>query len=148
MNQEKYLLDKGMLLLQRREHSARELKYKLSRYCSDSALVENTLLELQNRGYLSNQRFTENYTHARASRGFGMIRIALELKEKGVSAEQIDQTFRQLNYDWVGMANAVREKRFGLEIPNDQTEKWQQIKFLQYRGFTQEQINQVFSLFC
>ena len=42
------------------------------------------------------------------------------------------------------MARSVREKKFGPERPADYRERARQSRFLQYRGFTGEQIQSAF----
>jgi regulatory protein len=64
----------------------------------------------------------------------------MELEAKGIDVNIIlpflsDKAF------WGNLAAIVREKRFGKIIPTDYKEKAKQIRFLQYRGFTIEQIN-------
>ena len=69
------------------------------------------------------------------NRGFGPLRIKVELNQKGISNPKIG-----VNEEiWFDVARRVREKKFGLEIP-DGLEKIKQMKFLKYKGFTSEQI--------
>ena len=44
--------------------------------------------------------------------------------------------------DWPELARAVREKRFGAGAPADFRERARQARFLQYRGFTADQVRQ------
>jgi regulatory protein len=49
-----------------------------------------------------------------------------------------------VSFDWFESSKAVRVKRFGDPLPADWTDKQKQMRFLQYRGFTQEQIKYAF----
>jgi regulatory protein len=43
--------------------------------------------------------------------------------------------------DWESHAKNVRRRKFGAEEPRDFREKARQMRFLEYRGFTHDQIN-------
>jgi regulatory protein len=62
------------------------------------------------------------------------------MKRKGVSAELIRTHVDEADEDWVALAIQVRSKRFGNSPPVVFREKARQARFLQYRGFTTEQI--------
>ena len=82
--------------------------------------------------------------HHRISRGYGPTRIRQELQERGITNELVETTFEIMDEDWIENLKAVREKKFGEALPNDYKEKMKQSRFLQYRGFTSEQINRLF----
>jgi regulatory protein len=42
--------------------------------------------------------------------------------------------------DWVAVAREARRRRFGVSPPGDYPERARQARFLQYRGFSHEQI--------
>ena len=46
---------------------------------------------------------------------------------------------------WLERAREVREKKFGRESPRDFKERSRQMRFLQQRGFTSEQIRGAFN---
>lgn len=127
-------------MLSRREHSIWELKRKLVVRGYQSNLIEAVLVELCRDNLQSDQRFTENYIRSRVEHGFGPHRIAAELRERGVSTELIINCLKQED-QWDSQVIKARNKRFGQVIPSSLKERNQQIRFLQYRGFTQEQIN-------
>lgn len=127
-------------MLSRREHSIWELKRKLVVRGYQSNLIEAVLVELCRDNLQSDQRFTENYIRSRVEHGFGPHRIAAELRERGVSTELIITCLKQED-QWDSRVIKARNKRFGQVIPSSLKERNQQIRFLQYRGFTQEQIN-------
>lgn len=47
--------------------------------------------------------------------------------------------------DWRSRIKRVRDKKFGDQPPESAQEKAKQWRFLQYRGFTSEQINSLFN---
>ena len=105
-----------------------------------------SLLELLIKSKLqSDQRFAESYLHHRSQRGFGSQRIKQELKERGVDARLISTTFEQADINWFSLAASVRCKRFGEKNPANFKDRAKQQRFLQYRGFTHEQITESFN---
>jgi regulatory protein len=68
------------------------------------------------------------------------LRIRVELREKGVAAEAIEAAIDHAATDWVQAAREARRRKFGLSPPGDYRERAKQARFLQYRGFSSEQI--------
>jgi regulatory protein len=68
------------------------------------------------------------------------VRIRMELREKGVAAEAIDEALEAAETDWVLAAREARRRKFGVSSPTDLRERARQARFLQYRGFSSEQI--------
>ena len=131
----------AVAMLARREHSHQELLHKLSSKGHEAALCEQVLQELEAQGLLCDQRYAEAYVRMRANRGYGPVRIRHELREKGVSSIIATAELEQAEVDWLELAREVRKKRFGDAPPVDFAERAKQMRFLQYRGFSQEQIN-------
>jgi regulatory protein len=68
------------------------------------------------------------------------VRIQYELRQRGASDDIIAATVIEDDPDWLERARRVREKRFGKKLPKDIKDKLKQQRFLQYRGFTQQQL--------
>jgi len=141
--QPKEVRRKAMDLLARREHSVAELRRKLLAKGYAQSTVDEQLQKLEQENLLSDQRFTESYTNYRSKKGFGPLRIAQELKEKGVTSALVEEYLDKKD-DWQNIAKEVREKRFGASIPKDYKDKTRQLRFMQYRGFSQEQLRFLF----
>jgi len=134
----------ALRLLARREHSVLELRRKLEQKGFVEAQIEPCLEALQAEHLLSDSRFAEAYLRMRTGRGYGPVRIRHELAERGVAGEIIDTAMQEADTDWDALAGTVRRKRFGTAAPlNDFRERARQARFLQYRGFTAEQIRDV-----
>ncbi len=132
-------------LLARREHSVSELRNKLQQYDHQQNEIEKTLKWLETNDLQSDQRFTQSYLRHRSQRGCGELRIKQELKQRGVNDTLIAEAFKSAEIDWFALAVAVRCKRFGEQVPADFKERAKQLRFLQYRGFTHEQITESFN---
>jgi regulatory protein len=133
---------RAVQLLARREHSADELRQKLAQQSHQSSDIDQAIDKLMSSGLQSDHRFAENYIRSRCNRGYGELRIKQELKQKGLSADLIEEGLNVIEVDWFTLASAARCKRFGEQIPVDLKERAKQQRFLQYRGFTHEQINE------
>ena len=107
--------------------------------------VDRVVTELDRDGSLSDQRFTDSYIYHRVQRGYGPLRIRQELLERGVSEEIISAAMEHGAIDWMACLAAVSAKKFGKSVPADFTERARQSRFLQYRGFTPDQIRRLFN---
>ncbi len=131
-----------MDLLSRREHSAKELRHKLELRSFEPGHIDAALEYLTSKGLLNEQRFVECYVHSRIQRGYGSVRIRAELRERGVDSADWSP---DEGIDWFELALNARQKRFGTRSPIDFKERAKQMRFLQQRGFTGEQISAAFT---
>lgn len=134
----------GMELLARREHSFRELISKLCRRYPDmTEVVESVVKQLSADGLQSDLRFLEAYVSMRKRKGYGPHRIIAELKERGIDRDMIASELDSHQHSWFDQARKVRLKKFmgsDTDINSDLKFKAKQIRFLQYRGFSQNHI--------
>lgn len=133
-----------MNLLARREHSTRQLRRKLRARGMEGAVVDDTLAALAEDRLLSDERFIESLVRSRIAKGYGPLRIQAELREHGIGDEQIGNAVDVDAGFWRDGIIDVRRKRFGAAPPADLNERAKQMRFLQYRGFTSEQIRAAF----
>jgi regulatory protein len=131
-------------LLARREHSELELRQKLHSKGFPAASVEAVIVLLAAQGALSNARFTENYVRCRRQKGYGPVRIRAELNARGIDEDMIEDHLNITDNAWLISLRAVWRKRFKGVVPNDSKTRAQQQRFLQYRGFTLDQIDTIF----
>ena len=135
---------RAMRFLARREYSRAELHAKLLAHATPENNVDAVLDELAKRGWLSDARAAEQIVTARRPR-FGALRIAHELKQKGISDDLISAALPQLKAGELEAAREVWHKKFGA-VPQDAKEKAKQMRFLQSRGFSMEVIFRVLRL--
>lgn len=132
-----------MDLLARREHSIDELRAKLVARKFDVEEVDVVVARLAEEGLVSDERFAEAFVSSRVRKGQGPSRIRLELQRRGVSGGCITTCLDRADIDWNELAREVRIKKFGSGRIADYREWARQAKFLQYRGFTSDQISDV-----
>jgi len=131
-------------LLARREHSARELSAKLHTRGYAPELIAAVLERLVAERLQSDERYTEVYVRQRSDKGYGPERIRAELRERGIDDTLVSARFRQAEeegeVDWYALAAAAYAKKFGGRPIEDIKERAKRQRFMQYRGFTHEQI--------
>lgn len=130
--------DRAMFYLARREHTNQELSRKLLHAGYPGDEIKAVLEELNQRGWLSSQRFAENYVMQKQSK-FGNQKLAYELRQKGVEESVIQEALAGAIETELERAGIVWQKKF-VAAPNSPAETAQQVRFLQSRGFTNETI--------
>jgi regulatory protein len=126
-------------LLARRDFATQDLLARLAARGFDAGTAAGVITELVAEGILNEARYAQNFATWHAARGQGPLRIAAQLKQQGVAPELIDAALDG-PYDWAALASQVRRGRFGPQPPRDWPEQARQARFLQYRGFSMDQI--------
>jgi len=137
------LRQQALKLLARREHSRAELAQKLSATAAKEDIA-TVLDQLETDGLLSDQRMAAAYLRGHAAR-FGLAKLRMNLRAKGVSEELIEQCLAQ---GVEGDAVADSEEERALDVwrrkfsgpPADPRAWAQQARFLQSRGFASDVI--------
>jgi regulatory protein len=127
------------MLLSRRDFCSGELRETLVAQGFEPATVQGVVDEFIERGYLNDERYTEQYVTQHAERGQGPLRIERELVQRGVDAALIEAALAA-GQDWAQRARELRIRRFGLAEPKRWPDKAKQARFLQYRGFSNDHI--------
>jgi regulatory protein len=130
----------ALALLAGRDFGRAELAGRLSGRGYPAGLVAAVVHALVAERLLSEERFTGQFVRQHAARGHGPVRIRMELRERGVADVDIDEALDASAEDWAAIAREARRRRFGPGAPADWHERARQARFLQYRGFSAEQI--------
>lgn len=125
----------AMRLLARTELSVQLLRKKLRNKGFDTDLIDQVLDDLQQRNLLSDERFAEQYFDMRTRKGYGPLRIAAELREKGIHDSLANAVMEQPSSFWRELMDEVLQKKFGTGIGEDYNAVAKQGRFLEYRGF-------------
>ncbi|MGB0545467.1 MAG: regulatory protein RecX [Candidatus Pseudothioglobus sp.] len=138
LTQESKCYSSALKMLMRREHSKLELSQKLQAKGFDIVDVNSSISKLVQQNYQSDDRFSEGFILMRFNQGKGPVKIASELKMRGID------TFDLSIFDWFKLAKEIRQRKFGDASALDYKEMAKQKRFLQSRGFNLDQINQAF----
>lgn len=137
---------RAIKLLTNREHSRLELARKLAARGYPDDAIDAALDGLAADGLLSEARLIEGYVAERLAKGFGPLRIAAELRDKGLSAAAIAPHVDLDDARCLTLMAAARAKRFGPQPPIDRRELAKQARFLEYRGFPAHLIGRLLDL--
>jgi regulatory protein len=129
----------AVTLLARRDYCSTELRARLTSRGFEPETVRATLEELHTRHYLDDERYARQFVDAHARRGHGPVRIRHELAELGLKPELAELALAE-HGEWPALARQVRAQRFGAKSPATWPEKARQARFLQYRGFSNDDI--------
>lgn len=129
----------AMDLLARREHSRQELLDKLCRRF-EQPLAKAAVEGLRADGLQCDRRFAEAYVRQRSQRGYGPLRIRQELRQRGVDDTDVAAAFDNNELDWHVLLADLIERKYGSLAARDIKEKARRQRFLQYRGFSPDQI--------
>jgi len=120
-------------LLSRREHSCLEIKRKLSRKHLELIDLDELCDELKSSGWLCHGRFAEAFIRSKRNKGQGPIKIAHELKQRGLTNDEYQNVLSEYD-DWSELAEQCLNKKFNRTSAN-QLELQKMQRFLAQRGF-------------
>lgn len=133
----------AMDLLAQREHTATELQRKLRIKGFAVDEIAEVIAQLQAQDLQSDARFAQAFVQSRLRHGHGPRRIAMELAQRGVAGELIDQHVWSQPEQWRECLQDVVAKRYGSNATPDMKEKAKRMRFLMQRGFELEDIREV-----
>ncbi|HBT3053624.1 recombination regulator RecX [Klebsiella aerogenes] len=152
------LLDRAIRILAMRDHSEQELRRKLaapvmSKNGPEKLDITPEELEqvvgwcVENR-YLDDQRFVRQFIASRSRKGYGPARIRQELNQKGIGRSDIESAMRECEIDWAALAKEQAQRKYGEPLPSAFTEKVKIQRFLLYRGYLMEDIQEIWRNFA
>jgi regulatory protein len=130
----------ALRLLNRRDYCAAELTTRLVERGTAEPTAASVVADLGRERLVDDVRYAEHYVAWHASRGQGPLRIARELKELGVAGAMVEQAVDGTSAAWRERCQKLRRRRFSDEPPKEWKERARQARFLQYRGFTADQV--------
>lgn len=124
----------------RRDYSQFEIRQKFRAKGFSDSDIESVITDFLEKNLLNDARFAEIYARHRQEKGCGPIRISAELRQRGISDSVIADHVKITDNAWNIQIKRVWLKQFKGQIATDFKTRAKQMRFLQYRGFTQEQI--------
>ena len=112
LTQESKCYSAAMKMLMRREHSKLELFQKLQVKGFEIDIINAAISKLVKQNYQSDDRFSEEFIKMRFNQGKGPVKIASELKMRGINS------FDLSIFDWFQLAKEIRQRKFGDLNPN------------------------------
>lgn len=129
-------------LLSRRDHSAVELRRKLSSRGYDDDVTDAVLEQLQSRGLQSDEAFARHYVESKRNRGFGPVKIGAELRQHGIDRDLLAELVDHRDTGWLTECQQVMQRKFA-SGPVDRKEKMRRSRFLLQRGFPPSMVSRL-----
>jgi len=152
------LLDRAVRILAVRDHSEQELRRKLAAPVMSKNGPEaidatqddydRVIAWCYEHSYLDDSRFVLRFIASRSRKGYGPARIRQELNQKGIARETTEQAMRECDVDWVEQAREQAIRKYGEPLPREFSEKVKIQRFLLYRGFLMEDIQEIWRNFA
>lgn len=152
------LLDRAVRILAVRDHSEQELRRKLAAPVMSKNGPEaidatqddydRVIAWCYEHSYLDDSRFVLRFITSRSRKGYGPARIRQELNQKGIARETTEQAMRECDVDWVEQAREQAIRKYGEPLPREFSEKVKIQRFLLYRGFLMEDIQEIWRNFA
>lgn len=118
-----------------------ELVRKLKDHAESPEQLDAVLDELEQKGFLSAERFAESVIHRKAAR-YGTARLKAELQQHRLPEDIAKAAVATLQSTELARARALWQRRFG-EPPVTPEERARQMRFLVARGFSGDVIRLV-----
>ncbi|KHD23707.1 recombinase RecX [Vibrio caribbeanicus] len=128
-------------LLSRRDHGEYEMHQKLSSKGYEEDAIQEAINFCLGHNYLDDLRYAKSQVRQHVYKGHGERRIRQELNQKRVAESVIEKAMEEEPQDWFELAKSAAEKKFKGMKAKDQKEYAKQVRFLQYRGYSFEQIS-------
>lgn len=152
------LRDRAMRILAMRDHSEQELRRKLTAPVpgkNGPETLDITPEELEEviswcleHRFLDDERFVHQFIASRARKGYGPARIRQELKQKGIERQISESAMRECDIDWGANAREQALRKYGDPLPTEFAAKVKVQRFLLYRGYLQEDIQEIWRNFA
>jgi regulatory protein len=140
-------MDHALKLLERRLHSARELKRKLTTREYGLSIVEEVIVDLTRLGYIDDERFAKTKALSAAEhKQHGKRRALVELIKSGVKGEVARRALDDVydSRDTLALARKLAEKQAPrLKHLNPQAARRRLVGMLQRRGFDYDDIQDI-----
>ncbi|MEH0390333.1 recombination regulator RecX [Vibrio mimicus] len=130
----------ALQLLSRRDHSEYELQQKLALKGHQTEVIDEVVKYCLELGYLSDVRYAASQARQMVHKGYGEQRLRQQLKDKRVAEDVIEQVLAEQAIDWFELAKEVAHKKFKTGISLERSQYAKQVRYLQYRGFSFDQI--------
>lgn len=152
-------MDKATRILAVRDHSEWELRRKLQPLLSEGgdgnseqanitpADIDDIIAWCTEHHWLDDTRFAGRFVISRSRKGYGPQRIRQELQQKGISRDLCDAALASDETNWGELARDIAQRKFGEPLPTEWPQKAKVQRFLLYRGFLMEDIQDLYRNF-
>lgn len=151
------LCDRAVRILAMRDHSEQELRRKLSApvisgsCAAQQDKTEYSVADLDHviawcyeQHWLDDSQFAVRFITSRSRKGYGPQAIRQALQQKGIERETREAALFACETDWCQLAKETAERKFGTPLPTEWSQRIKVQRFLLYRGFFMEDIQNIY----
>lgn len=131
-------------LLTYREHSQQELLQKLALKGYAGKLVQPVLDELAANDWQSDRRYALSYARQRINKGYGALRVAYELRQRGIAELDLEDVTFEVAEGWLDLLERTYLNKYVHEPIISRHEWAKRSRFLLQRGFSAAMITALF----
>ncbi len=124
-----------------RARSRKEVsEYLVGRKGFSEDISEAVIREMEDYGYIDDERFARDFVSYRKLRGFGILKVRYELSLKGIDDNLVDQVTEELfdpGEDLDRIKELINKRAFNKRKDAQSYDRWfrKEASFLQRRGF-------------
>jgi len=132
-------------LLKYRDRSEKEIVNRLKKKKVSREVIEKVIAELKSLSLLDDRKFAKSWIQERIRKGYGLLKIKVELKEKGIDQDLLKDLLQDINKDaWVlPQIRELVQKRIKKYNKIDLNVKRKILSYLVRRGFPYEKVIRV-----
>ncbi len=141
----KKLYNRALYWLSKRDYSVADFQKKLDKVCEIDEMKNTLLQQLIENDWLSEERYIKAFIRHKVSAGLGHYRIINDLKQHGIKSQDAEHWIEESNTDWFEQAKSTYQRKYGETEIQDHKERAKRFRYMQYRGFSIDQINYAIS---
>lgn len=113
-----FAMEKAVALLAMRSRTQQEIADALRKNAYPERTIARVMARLDEAGYINDTDFAEQWAASRTTKGMGTRRIRMELRQKGVDSEAIDEALSAIDHDDMlsGALKAARKAASGKSL--------------------------------
>ena len=151
------LCDRAVRILAMRDHSEQELRRKLTTPAPSASFgqqsekteysaedIEKVIAWCYQQNWLDDRQFALRFIASRSRKGYGPQSIRQSLQQKGIDRETREEVLYACEIDWGERAKETAERKFGTPLPDEWQKRVKVQRFLLYRGFFMEDIQNIY----
>lgn len=133
-------IKKGMGILLYGDNTADRLKWKLIVAGFGGDAAARAVEYLRSLGFINEDKIARQILEGAIKKGYGPMRINMELQKKGVPKEIARALMQELDVDFVEQCALVIRKKWG-EMPSERAARAKAVRALTSLGYTYDDIN-------
>lgn len=139
--------DSAINLLSYKDRTEKQLYDKLKNKDYSDTEIDKAFIKLREYGYLNDERYANHY-HESQVRNKGIRRIKLELLQKGISNNIVNEVLASNEYDEVSSILHIMEQRYSDADFSDEKQQRRIFGFFQRRGFSYDDIKSAVRIYA